>query len=237
MKAVIIVNMLLLVNSSLFGQYENTFSAITKTSFLKPMDFSLNIYRSDTITIGGAISTVPYSYLLVGKDVRIEYVYSKQSELDDSSCGHFLINGQKYLLKGKFESDFACDIDVYSLKLFSGKFKNQQYMLVKGNSNGSGSSTTSVICFLFDISNKKNITYYPLWSKYGSENCFQDFNGDGHLDFLRIRNLNLSSSSKDLKIDIMSLITGKFRPFEEGKRFIIGEYNGNSFLIKKKRWF
>ena len=73
--------------------------------------------------------------------------------------------------------------------------------------------------------------------KIWERELLQDFNGDGHLDFLRIRNLNLSSSSKDLKIDIMSLITGKFKPFEEGKRFIIGEYNGNSFLIKKKRWF
>ena len=35
----------------------------------------------------------------------------------------------------------------------------------------------------------------------------------------------------------LSLITGKFKPFEEGERFIIGEYDGNNFTIKKKRWF
>ncbi len=227
----------LVISTGLSAQYEKTFSAIGEKSFFKEEKIIVNTVMSDTSLVDNKKIVTPYMFLIKGQAGAIEYVYAKPKELTDSSCGYFNIASSKFSLKGKYENDFACDIDVYSLKMFSGTFRSKRYILLTGINNGSGSSTTSIICLLFDITNPKKIKFYPLWSKYGSEFCFQDFNNDGVLDFLKVKQLKDMTDYKILKLELMTLKGSEFMPYKPKDKYIIGEYRDGQFKVtSKKGW-
>lgn len=227
----------LVISTGLSAQYEKTFSVIGKKSFFKEEKIIVNTVRSDTSLVNGNKNVTPYVFSIKGKAGAIEYFYTNPKELTDSSCGYFKIGSSKFFLKGKYENDFACDIDVYSLKMFSGTFRSKRYILLTGINNGSGSSTTSIICLLFDITNPKKIKFYPLWSKYGSDFCFQDFNNDGELDFLKVKQLKDMTGYKTLKLELMTLKGDEFVPYKPKDKYVIGEYRDGQFKVtSKKGW-
>jgi hypothetical protein len=182
----------------------------------------------------GQSKKMAYGYKFEDEKIDIKYVYSKQEDLNDSSCGYFIVYGKKIGVKGLYEEDFACDLDINSFKVFSTFYKNKNYILLTGINNGSGTSTNSVICHLFDVSDVKDIKYYPLWSKNGGENCFGDFNHDGVLDFLKIR----SMSEKDVfKITLTSMSDAGFVAFDDNKFIIIKMDDKRAPVILEKNWF
>jgi len=235
MRKISILVIFLIIKLSCFGQYENfTNQIIPHKNLFKKIFGDFNPVTFETIQTSDGIQKVPYGFKFNSTETSIEYYRSKQAELNDSSCSKFIILGSIFFIKGHFINDFACDMDISSLNVYFGSFNNQKYILITGINCGSGSSTTTIILNLFNVTNKNHIIYYPLWSKYGGLSSFGDFNGDGCLDFFEVRNFKEQFFYKGT---VMSLKEGKFLPFHQNNYFIIFKYDGNSIITLTKNWF
>ena len=159
----------------------------------------LPISTQDSFVIVAGVYSFEKDFATDG-DVDLECFFLSESGIDIAyypkqkgvKCGYFEINEFCFLVDGKFifKNGYhaGCDLDYGSFKVFEMNFKAKKYLLITSINNGSGTSTRYVYCHLFDVSDLDSITYFPLWSIYGSYACFGDFNQDGFLDFLRIRN-------------------------------------------------
>jgi hypothetical protein len=178
---------------------------------------------------------VAYGFEFANKSFNIKYYLPQQSTLNDSSCGYFVVFNQKIKMINSFEEDFACDLDVNSLKVYQFEFKGKNYLVITGIIQGSGNRTSDIVCNLFDITDRTNILYYPLWSKFGGISCFSDFNKDGYLDFLKVRTFRKYDT---LKITMMSLKNGRFESYQDNNHFIILKLS-EKYKVKvlKKIWF
>jgi hypothetical protein len=107
----------------------------------------------------------------------------------DVDCGHFSIEGKQYLQKGRYKEsqEFGCDLDAQSMETFEVTVGSRNYLLITSIALTSGKGTRVVFCQLFDVTDKKKVIYFPLWSLYGSHLSFGDYNNDGRLDFLETR--------------------------------------------------
>lgn len=173
---------------------------------------------------------VPYKYSFIMPGIKLEYCYPQSAS--DGSCSYFIVNNQRIDIKGQFESDFACELDISSFNVYQGSFNGHKYVILTCTNTGSGSSSSSVICNLFDVTNKSAIQYYPLWSKYGSQFCFGDFNKDGKLDFLQSR---IQGENDVLKITLLTLKADKFKP--EAGKYIVVKQTETSLKIIERHWF
>lgn len=140
---------------------------------------------------------------------RSNIYYSKLSNpkfpleyIDDGNCGKFVIKNKTFPLKDFFETELACDLDLTAYKVYQFRFKRHQYYALECINKGS--RTSFILIHLFEVG-KQSIYYYPLWSRYGSINCIGDFNKDGNLDFLKIRNNEDQTGKDTFKATIMSL--------------------------------
>lgn len=231
MRKILIIALLLLASTT-YGQYDGFYkSVIKKSNIFNPLKGSFIVNRVKTKIVNGESRKLTYSYLFKNQSLKLEYCYPESKS--DNGCSYFLLNGYRVNLKGNFESDFACDLDVTSFNMYKGQYKGKKYILLTGINNGSGSSTSSIICILFDITNKGGIKYYPLWSKYGGKECFGDFNNDGVLDFLKVRN---EGDDTTLKLTLMSLNKSKFLPYKEDY-YIKLKYNGQKLKVIERHWF
>lgn len=137
---------------------------------------------------------------LSSSEFPLTYIY-------DGNCGKFEIRGKVFELNKYFVNGLACDLDlrtpeVYQFYKFS--FRNKNYIALECINNGSGSATSFILMHLFQI-NKDSVLYYPLWSRYGSIACLGEFNKDGVLDFLKIRNNEKQTGTDTFKATLMSL--------------------------------
>jgi len=140
--------------------------------------------------------------------------YPPQKDVD---CGYFELYNQKYTIKGKFKEykKFGCDLDEYSFKIFKITLSKKTYFIITSIAWTSGTGTRNVFCNLFDVTNKEKPIYYPLWSMYGSNLCFGDYNNDGNLDFLEIR-YDPSSKNNDIFRATFTTIDGtNFKRIED----------------------
>lgn len=214
-----------------YAQSDNYYKGIVKAATIFKIvngSFIAGDYRSEKVN--GDNKKVPYKYIFDISGIKLEYCYPKVAS--DGSCSYFLINKQRVDIKGHFENDFACDLDVSSFNVYQGRFKGHKYVLLTCTNTGSGSSTSSVICNLFDMTNKSAIKYYPLWSKYGSQFSFGDFNKDGELDFLQSR---IQGENDVLKITLLTLKADKFKP--KSDKYIVVKQTGTSLSVLKRHWF
>ena len=151
----------------------------------------------------------------------------------DGNCGIFKIKDKTFPLIENFEDGLACDLDLsfpeaYSVYKFT--FKKRQYFVLECVNQGS--RTSFILVHLFQI-NKKSIYYYPLWSRYGSVKCLGDFNGDGILDFLKIRNNEKETGYDTFKGTLMSLDStqNKFKDIPKSKEWIFRKkYTKNNMV-------
>lgn len=214
-----------------YAQYDNTYLKIinSKNLFKKVKGTFFDKVKLDTIN---------------GENVNYMYQFSDSLYIEvwfpfdtnSSKCNYFSISHQQINIEGLFDNDFACELEIASLSVYKTEFYNKKYLLVTGINSGSGDYTTSVICNLFDIANHKKIIYYPLWSKYGGTSCFGDFNNNGKLDFLKVRNYQGSRST--YIVTIMELTNDSFINIDEAKYFLIVKKQSNdSFKVIKKKWF
>lgn len=136
------------------------------------------------------------------------------------SCGYFKVNSQIIEVKNAYPYNLGCDLDYGSFELSEVNFKNNKYLILTSINNGSGSSTRNVFCNLFDITNLAKIIFHPLWSLYGSKQCFGDFDQDNNLDFLEIRYDHETESNNDnYRITLTSLNKTEFKRKES--KFIV----------------
>ncbi|AMR32548.1 hypothetical protein A0256_14510 [Mucilaginibacter sp. PAMC 26640] len=213
-----------------FAQSDNYYKGIVKAvPIFKTVNNSFIAGDYKTAKANGEHKKVPYKYSFSMPGIKLEYCYPQIAS--DGSCSYFIINNQRVDIKGKYESDFACDLDISSFKVYQGSFKGRKYVLLTCINTGSGSSSSSVICNLFDITNKGTIKYYPLWSKYGSQFSFGDFNKDGNLDFLQSR---IQGENDILKVTLSTLKSNKFEPI--GDKYIILKQSENSLTVLKRQW-
>jgi hypothetical protein len=230
----IITFVLFFIGNYSYAQYDNFFnSIISPKCIFKPLKGEFVQGESKIIVKNGEKLPVTYSYQFNNKFIQLDFFYPKSAK--DGSCSYFKIEGTRINLKSHFEEDFACDLDVTSFNVYQGSFRGRNYLLLTCINNGSGSSTTSVVCNLFDITDRKSIKYYPLWSKYGSSACFGDFNKDGILDFLKIRYFN--GKRDNLRIDLTSLQKDSFIVPKDKNFFLILKLDNDSVKILKKNWF
>ncbi len=223
--------MLLCVNGA-NAQYDDFYKGIIKaTPIFTSLKGSFKANKVKVLNINGSNKSQVYSYLYKAGALSLEYCYPARET--DGGCSYFIINGHKVNLKGRFENDFACELDITSFRLYKGRYNGREYLLLTCINTGSGSSTSSVVCNLFDISDKKSIKYYPLWSKYGSPACFGDFNRDGILDFLRLR---VDGDQENLKLGLMSLKGKIFVPYDD-KKYLTLKYDGEQLKVKEWHWF
>lgn len=148
------------------------------------------------------------------ENIQLKYYNANEQGL----CDAFSIFNKKISMKGSFEDDrIACNLDISSFEIYKFCFHNKKYLLIQSIRLGSGTATSLIIFHLFDITNLNSIKYYPLWSMYGSTSCFADFNHDGKLDFLNIRDNWKSTGSNTFKATISKIDeTSKLNP-DEGK--------------------
>lgn len=125
-----------------------------------------------------------YKYTYRNDSLEISFITSIDS------CDYFIIMGKRFM-PSDFIKDFSvCELDITSFEIYNGHYKDKEYILLIGNNNGSGKSASNKLCFLLDISDKERIKIHTLWSLFGDALCFEDFNNDGVLDFLKIREKN-----------------------------------------------
>jgi hypothetical protein len=136
---------------------------------------------------------------LSSSEFPLTYVY-------DGNCGNFEIRGNVFALNKYFSDGLACDLDLRpeAYQFYKFDFGNKRYIALECINNGSGSATSFIFIHLFQI-NKDSVLYYPLWSRYGSIACLGDFNKDGVLDFLKIRNNEKQTGTDTFKAILMSL--------------------------------
>ena len=125
----------------------------------------------------------------------------------DGDCGYFKLFGKEYTIKGKYEvwEEFGCDLDIETFKAFQLKLNNRNYFLLTSIAVSNGRGTRDVFCQLFDITDKSNVVHYPLWSVYGSSLSFGDYNGDGKVDFLEVRNENDEKNDNIFKMQFKTI--------------------------------
>ena len=217
------------------AQYDNWFRSIVgPSSMFKKIESELIPNRTKRLKDSIGEKRVIYSYYLNNSFIKLEYSYPQS--IKDRSCAYFIIGNSRINLSGRYDHNFACDLDVNSFELYTAEFNEKNYILLTCINTGSGSFATTIICHLFDITNKSDIKYYPLWSKYGSSTCFGDFNNDGKLDFLKIR--NIEGDYARLRISIETLDNGSFTPFKENLFFIDLRITGEAeYKILTKKWF
>lgn len=175
---------------------------------------------------------VRHSFNLHG--LQLKYCYPESAS--DSGCGYFIFNKQRFNLRGRFEYNFACELDEASFDVYQGSFNGHKYILLTCINNGSNTYAMTVICNLFDITNKKAIKYYPLWSMFGSEFSFGDFNNDGKLDFLQSRyEAHYQGDYDILKLTLLTLKNGKFK--SDNNKYITVRRTGNSLKVLNRKWF
>lgn len=214
-----------------YAQTDNYYKDIVKArSIFKLVNgsFEPGDYKGTKPNDGG--KKVPYKYSFNIPGINLDYCYPQTAT--DGSCSYFVLNNQRIDIKGKYESDFACDLDLSSFNVYKGSFKGRKYVLLTCTNTGSGSSTSSVICNLFDVTDKKAIKYYALWSKYGSQFSFGDFNKDGNLDFLQSR---IQGANDVLKIKLLTLTAGKFKA--QNNKYIIVKQSGTSLKTLERHWY
>ncbi len=182
-------------------------------------------YKTD-----GERKKVLYRYSFKLPFIMLQYYYP-QPDLG-SECGYLMVNNEKIDLKGKFEGNLGCELDVTSFNVYKGSFEGHKYILLTCINTGSGSSTSAVMCNLFDVTNKSAIKYYPLWSKYGSQFCFGDFNKDGELDFLQSR---IQGENDVLRITLLTLKSSKFKPV--AGKYIVVKKTETSLKTIERHWF
>lgn len=133
-------------------------------------------------------------------------------------------------------------MDVTSLEVFTFTFTNRKYVLIQSIKAASGIATSYLIFHLFDITNKKDILYFPAWSIYGSKSCFADFDKDGKLDFLTIRNNSKNTDSETYKVTLASIdYTGLRFKSRNNYKYIIfrktyNKKNDMVITVLKKKW-
>lgn len=178
----------------------------------------------------GKSNKVLYMYSFKAPMIKVQYYYPQVNH--GNECGYLMVNNKKIDLNGTFEGNFGCELDPTSFNVYKGSFKGHQYVLLTCINTGSGSSSSSVMCNLFDVTDKDAIKYYPLWSKYGSQFSFGDFNKDGVLDFLQSR---IKGENDVLKITLLSLKGDDFKPNND--KYILVKQSGTSLKTLERHWY
>ncbi len=224
----VILSMSLSLNS--FGQGNRVLSQIIKSDlkFQKQMGV---FEPKEFETIDN--QKIAYLFRFSNKLISIAYRQPKQSELSDTACGYFEINNSVVKMAGLFPDDFACEIDINSINVYTTQFHNKKYLLITAINKGSGLSASTIVMNLFDITNPSVILYYPLWSIYGNPSCFGDYNKDGVLDFLQVRSTGKNSI---FKIEFTSLKGNHFIPSMKNYYMIV-KRKGTGMQILSKHWF
>lgn len=231
MKKLICLSLCLSAIQTYAQQYNDYYRSIVNApTIFKIVNGSFKASDFKVGKVNEVIKNVPYKYSFDVLGVKLQYCYPKVGS--DSACSYFIVNNQRIEIKGKFEGDFACDLDISSFHVYQGTFKGRRYILLTCTNTGSGSSTSSVICNLFDLTNLRAIKYYPLWSKYGSKFSFGDFNKDGKLDFLQSR---IQGENEVLRISLLTLNAGKFK--NEVDKYIIVKQTKSSLKVIEQHWF
>lgn len=160
----------------------------------------------------------------------------------EHECGHFIIGGKQYLLKGKYKEseEFGCELDGQSLEAFQIKVRDRKYLLITSIAETSGKGTRVVFCQLFDVTDKQNVIHYALWSIYGSHLSFGDYNNDGKLDFLETRYERNPKDDNTFRLTLKTISRDK-KTFESANgNYIIfhQEYTENApkITVVEKHW-
>ncbi len=178
-----------------------------------------------------------YEYYFKNKNYKIKYFFPMLKDSANNNCGYFNILGNRFNIKRKFEHNIACQLDPTYMDVYYAIFNKKKYILITSINDGSGLTSSKVICNLFDITKTSSIKYYSLWSMFGGEQCFGDFNKDGKLDFLKIQNWVDGKKYRSI-ISVMSLINGSFQAEKGSRHYIIFEYNKEfKPRLLVKNWF
>lgn len=211
-----------------YSQYDNVYNRIQKqSSFFRLVKGSFFDIVSSKNVDGERVN---YMYTFSDKSIKMSYVLSQANSISDS-CDYFLLFNKKFCPSEYIHDLPACELDINSFRLFKGVYNKHTYLLLTAINNGSGKSSTFVFCFLFDITDYNAIISYPLWSKYGGTSCFGDFNNDGKLDFLKVREKN-----DQLNMSIMMLDGDKFREYDD-MHYIVAQKTKAGIRIIKMNWW
>ncbi|MDO8997524.1 MAG: hypothetical protein Q7U77_12930 [Sediminibacterium sp.] len=233
MKAILSVFIALFFCNAVAAQYDQLLNNVYRSKrIFKNVAGQFEPFLYEKTTNGTKFA---YGYLFNGKGINgLKYLQVKQSELNDTSCNYFEFFGKKIALRGKFINDFACDLDVSTFKIFTANFCSKKYLLITGVSSGSGSAGTTTVFNLFDVTDPKNFIHYPLWSKYGSELSFGDFNNDKVLDLMEIK---LFSKRDIFKVELLSLDYKKSSFSSNLEQYKIFKYDGEKVVVLKSNKF
>ena len=211
-----------------YSQYDDVYNKIQhRSSYFKPVEGSFfdNVSSKD---VNG--EKVNYMYTFRDKSIELKYILPQIDSISDS-CDCFVLFNQKFCPSAYIHDLSACELDISSFNLFKGVFNKRTYLLLTAINNGSGKSATLVFCFLFDITNPYEVKFFPLWSKYGGTSCFGDFNNDGKLDFLKVKEEN-----NQLKMVLMTLDGDEFRKYDND-HYIIAKKTKSGVRILKRNWW
>ena len=179
MKYVFCTIFKVLVCSTCFSQYDIIIKSLVETPFNYPQRLNGSFKNYKEVKSRGKIEYYKFS------KSKIDFCYyPKQASIN---CGYFRLFGKVIAVNDKFENNLGCDLDYGSFEFYSYTLNKRNYFIVNAVRYGSGTTTRFIYCNLFDITDKKNIIYYPLSSIYGSGLSFGDYNNDNKIDFLEIR--------------------------------------------------
>lgn len=224
---------LVVIGNILSAQEINIYRSLTgNNNLFKPVHMSLIADMFENSTRNGKETKVPYAFSLRNNYCDIKYCFSAPSKMNDTSCGYFLLYGNRIDLKGKFEKNFACDLDPSSFQLYSSTYNKRRYLLLKATNSGSGGYSSMLTINLFDITDPMKIQYFPLWSKYGGSFCLGDFDHSGTLKFLRAREYG---NRNQLRISLLELKGKQFVPYN--RYYADAKMNSSgSLIVVDKHW-
>jgi hypothetical protein len=161
-----------------FGQYDTIIQSLVEIPPNCPQRIHGSFKKNKEIQSGAKNEYYKFS------KSKIDFCYyPKQANIN---CGYFRLFGKIIVLNDKFENNLGCDLDYGSFELFSYTLNKRNYLILNAIRFGSGTTTRFIYCNLFDITERENISYYPLSSIYGSGLSFGDYNNDNKIDFLEI---------------------------------------------------
>jgi hypothetical protein len=119
-------------------------------------------------------------------------------------------------------------------------FNNRNYYCIIAGGTGlfnSGSFQRTRFFILIDVTDKKNVLFYEIWTRNRSIFSIGDFNNDGVLDFLQ-----LTGDLEDgpTKIIPHTIVNDKLVPMLKDEKeyyIIIKERENGKIEIIEKRWF
>lgn len=176
------------------------------------------------------------TWYFVGDNIENINIAYCQAKLDKYACDLLQVNNRNYRLFANPDIDAIFDMDLKNARLYHIRAKNRKFVCITGgNAIGRGESGHIKSFVMLDITDPNKLIVAQLVSYSPSIYSFGDFNGDGELDFIKVkpdkkgRNQYIAEACD---LDGEKITSGEVKSY-----FLLLSTPGDAAVVSDKRWF